>query len=473
MKTLLIRGTVLLSAVLYAGGTTAATKSISATATSRSVAQEPLAWFASGVGAVTTFTTTYDGAPGVSLVDSSQGLDGFGEELRPNASQPLLFEADYVNYNPTYGVVGYGYANLTLPAAGDGDANSIPDIFQFDKAATVSYTGIIHPDSPVGPNLITSGTLSKLANQTTVQNSFTSRDTTGNIQSFSGTILIGYFTGGGNYTRGTQGAANQLNLTLTGGIGSPDATYNATTTFTVVSADQVTIPAFTARRSDGFALNVLGVTLTRKGNKYIGDFAVSDGNLATFWQDYTRWVLELVDTNDADANGIPDFSDAIPDILPTVTISSPANNRSFAIGAAIVFQSNATDADGSVTRVDYFADSSPIGFSIIPPFSVNTTTLSSGAHTITAIATDNAGKTTTSTPINVVVAAEPTLSITRVNASTVTVTAGATANILHTLQSSTDAAAWTDVSSVMSGVRGGVSFPISLQPVNASSFESL
>jgi hypothetical protein len=433
----------------------AATKAITATATSRSVAQEPIAWFANGVGAVATYTTTFDGAAGVSMVDTSFGLAGFGEEIRPNANQPLLFEADYVTYSPSYGIVGYGFANFTLPS-GDSDGNTIPDVFQFDKGGTVSYSGLIHPDSPAGANQMTSGTLSKQANQGTVQNSFTSRDTSGNIQSYSATILLGYFRGTGIYSRATQGP-NQLELTLTGGIGGSDATYNASTTFTIISPEQVTIPAFTARRSDGFALNVLGVTLNRKSNRYVGEFEVSDGNLGTSWRDYTKWVLELSDPNDGDANGIPDFTDAVPNIAPLVVISAPADNRSFVIGNSIVFQANASDNDGSVVRVDYFAESTFIGSSTIPPFTVNTATLSAGAHTISAKATDNGGKSTTSAGLRLIVAAQPSLAISR-NGSTVNISGGATANILHTLQSSTDGRAWADIGALMSGFRGGITF---------------
>jgi hypothetical protein len=455
MKTLSLVCSLAFVNALYGLPVEAATKSITATATSRSVAQEPIAWFANGVGAVTTYTTTFDGAAGVSRIDSSLGFDRFGEEIRPNDNQPLLFEADYATYSPIYGVVGYGFANFTLPA-GDSDGNSILDIFQFEKAATVSYSGVIHPDSPAGANQTTSGTLSKQANQGTIQNSFTSRDTSGNIQAYSATILLSYFRGTGAYSRTTQGQ-NQLDLTLTGGTGSSDATYNASTSFTVISSDQITIPAFTARRSDGFALNVFALTLTRKANKYIGQFEVSDGNLATTWRDYTKWVLELVDGNDADANGIPDLSDTLPNIPPLVAISAPADNRSFPAGSSIVFQATATDSDGSVVRVEYFAESTLIGSSTIPPFTVNTTTLTAGAHTISAKATDSGGKSTTSSPLNLIVAAKPALAISR-NASSLNVSGTATANVLHTLQSSTEGTTWADVNTVMSGFRGGITF---------------
>lgn len=84
---------------------------------------------------------------------------------------------------------------------------------------------------------------------------------------------------------------------------------------------------------------------------------------------------------------------------PTVKISAPANGSNVAAGGAISITATATDADGSVARVDFYANGLAIGSDATSPFSVQYSPKFSGPVTVTAIATDNLGATTTSAPI--------------------------------------------------------------------------
>lgn len=102
-----------------------------------------------------------------------------------------------------------------------------------------------------------------------------------------------------------------------------------------------------------------------------------------------------------------------PNILPTVSITSPANLASFVTGTVIAIDATANDADGTVTQVEFKVDGVSIGVDATSPYSVNYTGVN-GAHCITAIATDNNGGTTTTACVNITVAADPapTVSIT-------------------------------------------------------------
>ncbi|MFM1768533.1 MAG: hypothetical protein RJA22_1062 [Verrucomicrobiota bacterium] len=89
---------------------------------------------------------------------------------------------------------------------------------------------------------------------------------------------------------------------------------------------------------------------------------------------------------------------------PTVTITSPANGASLAVPVNFTFSADATDPDGSVARVDFFAGNILLGSDSTAPFSITVTNLLEGSHQLTAVATDNGGASGTSTPITVTVA---------------------------------------------------------------------
>jgi beta-glucanase (GH16 family) len=85
---------------------------------------------------------------------------------------------------------------------------------------------------------------------------------------------------------------------------------------------------------------------------------------------------------------------------PTVSISSPSNNASFTEGTAISIAATAGDPDGSVSQVQFFANGVSLGIDNTAPYAVNWT-VPLGTHTLTAVATDNLGASTTSAPVTV------------------------------------------------------------------------
>jgi chitinase len=56
-----------------------------------------------------------------------------------------------------------------------------------------------------------------------------------------------------------------------------------------------------------------------------------------------------------------------------------------------------------VTRVDFFAGGTPLGDDSTAPYEVTWTNVPAGGYSLTAIATDNAGATSTSAPVNITV----------------------------------------------------------------------
>ena len=100
---------------------------------------------------------------------------------------------------------------------------------------------------------------------------------------------------------------------------------------------------------------------------------------------------------------------------PTVSLSTPAASGSFTAPASMSIAANAVDADGTVTKVDFFANGQLVGSDTTTPYSVTWSSVAAGTYNLTAVATDNAGATATSQPVTITVAAPankpPTVSI--------------------------------------------------------------
>jgi hypothetical protein len=100
--------------------------------------------------------------------------------------------------------------------------------------------------------------------------------------------------------------------------------------------------------------------------------------------------------------------------LPTVAITSPGAATSVVAGTLINLAASAADADGTVVSVSFLANGSPVGTATSSPFAISWRPTVAGAYSITAVATDNLGSQTTSTPLSLTVTgtAAPTVTIT-------------------------------------------------------------
>ncbi|MBO9699090.1 MAG: endo-1,4-beta-xylanase [Sporocytophaga sp.] len=78
---------------------------------------------------------------------------------------------------------------------------------------------------------------------------------------------------------------------------------------------------------------------------------------------------------------------------PTVTFSSPAENTLFTSPAAITLTADASDADGSISNVQFYNGSTLLGSDNTAPYTFNWTNVQAGTYTIKVVATDNNGAT--------------------------------------------------------------------------------
>lgn len=96
-----------------------------------------------------------------------------------------------------------------------------------------------------------------------------------------------------------------------------------------------------------------------------------------------------------------------PNSPPSVSITSPANGASFTAPANITINASASDSNGTVTQVEFFAGSTPLFTDTSSPYSFAWNNVPAGSYTLTARATDNSGGVTTSAPVNITVNVAP------------------------------------------------------------------
>ncbi|MFN7928587.1 MAG: NPCBM/NEW2 domain-containing protein [Blastocatellia bacterium] len=122
---------------------------------------------------------------------------------------------------------------------------------------------------------------------------------------------------------------------------------------------------------------------------------------------------------------------------PTVSLTAPANNATFTAPANITLTANATDSDGTISKVEFYQGTTLLGTATTAPYSFNWANVAAGSYALTAKAYDNSNAATTSSIVNIAVNAPannpPSASITAPANNTVftapasiTITANAT-----------------------------------------------
>ena len=86
-------------------------------------------------------------------------------------------------------------------------------------------------------------------------------------------------------------------------------------------------------------------------------------------------------------------------LLPSVTMTSPATGGSFTAPATVTLSAAAADADGSITSVEFHSGQTFLGAVTAAPYTAQWSGLTAGTYSVTATAFDNRGDSSVSTPI--------------------------------------------------------------------------
>ncbi|RPD44973.1 hypothetical protein DNI29_19970 [Hymenobacter sediminis] len=139
----------------------------------------------------------------------------------------------------------------------------------------------------------------------------------------------------------------------------------------------------------------------------LGPFAanVTDGNitLATSGGDANLSGIEIWRAGSTATTPAPAPTPApAANQAPKVSLAA---NSSVTVNQTLALTATASDADGSVTRVEFYNGSTKLGEDTSAPYQLNWTPTATGTASLTARAFDNAGATTTSGAVNVSVTA--------------------------------------------------------------------
>jgi hypothetical protein len=93
---------------------------------------------------------------------------------------------------------------------------------------------------------------------------------------------------------------------------------------------------------------------------------------------------------------------------PTVSLTSPAAGQTFTAPATVPIAATAADPDGTIAKVDFYQGSTLLGTDTSSPYAYSWQNAAAGNYSITARATDDAGETTTSSPVGITVSTDST-----------------------------------------------------------------
>ncbi len=92
---------------------------------------------------------------------------------------------------------------------------------------------------------------------------------------------------------------------------------------------------------------------------------------------------------------------------PTVTLTAPANGASAVAPASFTLTANASDSDGTISKVEFKSNGVLLGTDTSAPYSWTYSNVAAGTYAITAVATDNSGTAATSNTATVTVTSTP------------------------------------------------------------------
>lgn len=197
-------------------------------------------------------------------------------------------------------------------------------------------------------------------------------------------------TGSEQLFAGLSGTLNQANASPTISITAPSAGA------TYLTGDPVTINA-TANDADGTVTNVQFLV---DGN-VVGSDATSPYSFTwTSTVGAHNLTARATDDLGAQTTSAPVAITVGNVVPPTVSITAPTSGSTFVLGDVVNITANASDADGTVSQVEFFVNGVSVGVDATSPYAFAWQSVV-GNSSLTAVATDDDNATTTSAPVSI------------------------------------------------------------------------
>ena len=104
---------------------------------------------------------------------------------------------------------------------------------------------------------------------------------------------------------------------------------------------------------------------------------------------------------------------------PSITLTGPVTGSVFVASAPITLSANATDPDGAILKVEFFANGTKLGEDTSSPYSFTWSNSTAGSYSLTAIVTDDSALARTSAPVNITIVAGFTTNVTLIRTGSV------------------------------------------------------
>ena len=260
-------------------------------------------------------------------------------ELAPTFSSPDLFSS-FLQYDTLFDeVVQEGEIDLNLPPFADVNNDGFDDFYESSVAVAGTSTGFF--SSVIGQGTVRAS-WSRRAGSASGTCVLSFKNASGGaLGDYTHTFELIEYTGPLVYTPGTNRVTGAVNLTRTGDdtsewTGPIEFIKAATNRFDeLILQHGAWTNAFsqTVNFSNDIDSFLRDLTLT---TNYYGFLDFDDGDPNTSDPDYFTWILSIDDSNDADGDGIPDFSDDPgPTEEPVLFLAPTSANLSLTISGVV------------------------------------------------------------------------------------------------------------------------------------------
>jgi hypothetical protein len=254
--------------------------------------------------------TTFGGTLDLSTI----GGPPYNGELLPYSGRE--WASYFFLYYGGYGTIP-GTIYVNLPASADANGNGFDDFFEVSQGVSATTSGSEYTDISSGTVTATWSRPAGSKNGTCVLH--LNDDTYGDLGYYTCAFELIEYAGPLTYTPGSNTVSAAVNLTQTG---NPANTLQGPVVFDKSATDRFNtltnrpgVWTNAALQPVGFDGEIFSRVAAWPTN-YAGFVYCADGDPNTAAPDYQLWVLSIDDTNDANANGIPDFSDDLAIVLP-------------------------------------------------------------------------------------------------------------------------------------------------------------
>ncbi len=313
-----------------------------------------------------------------------------------------------VNGKPTYGgtIDGVGAASPTNYQVTLNGNVTLRNVVR--RTDPVSLPSVSAPSAPGGTRTVTINSSTESAGNFTTLRHLTLNGSAGQVSIPPG--IYGDFTANGSsgFTLGVAGATQPAvyhlqRLTLNG---QSQVQVVGPVVLTVADGFTTTGAFGSSAHPSRLALNIASGGLTLNGGaSFHGTVNAPNGTVTL---NGNSQLIGRVACDRLTINGgglLRLVESAAVNQPPSVAISSPANGASFTAPASLALVAVATDADGTVAKVEFFQGETKLGEDGSAPYQQAVSALPAGNYAFVARATDNLGATTDSAAVTIVVTA--------------------------------------------------------------------